>query len=104
MSAMEVDPERVSAYAKTTKQAAGDLSGAQDKLTGTHLSGDAFGELGRTVRAAEAYSKASGTLLGQLSRAVEALHSASEGLDAVAESHRGSDDTAAKHITRAHRA
>ena len=102
MSAMEVDPDRVSAYAKTTGKAATDLSGAHDKLTSTHLSGEAFGELGRSVRTSEAYSKASGTLLSQLQRAVGALHAASEGLDKVADSHRGSDEDAAKHISRAH--
>lgn len=99
---MEVDPDRVSAYAKTTGKAATDLSGAQGKLTSTHLSSEAFGELGRTVRTSEAYSKASGTLLSQLSRAVDALHSAAEGLDKVAESHRGSDEDAAKQISRTH--
>jgi hypothetical protein len=102
VSAMEVDPDRVSAYAKTTGKAAIDLSGAQEKLTSTHLSGEAFGELGRTLRTSEAYSKASGTLLSQLNRAIAALSSASEGLDKVAEAHRGSDEEAAKHISRAH--
>jgi uncharacterized protein YukE len=102
VSGIEVDPERVSAYAKTTEQAATDLSGASETLSGAHLSTEAFGELGRTVRTAEAYSKASSTLLGQLSRAVEALHAASTGLDKVAESHRGADEDAAKNISRAH--
>lgn len=102
MSAMEVDPDQVSAYAKTTGKAATDLAGEQEKLTSTHLSTEAFGELGRTVRTSEAYSKASGTLLSQLERAVAALTSASEGLDKVADAHRGSDEEAAKHISSAH--
>lgn len=102
MSKIEVDPTRVSAYAKTTGKAATDLSGAQSELTSTHLSAEAFGELGRSVRTSEAYSKASGTLLSQLKRGVDALHAAAEGLDQVADSHRNADEDAKKHISRAH--
>jgi Excreted virulence factor EspC, type VII ESX diderm len=99
---IEVDPDWVSGYATTVGAASDELSKASDALGESPLGAEAFGELGRTARTADAYTRAATTLRDQLSRAVASLRSASDGLSAVAAQHTGQDEDSASQIKRTH--
>jgi hypothetical protein len=92
MAGIKVDPDWIVDYAKTAAEAAGRLSDGATVLDTAPLGPEAFGELGRTVRTAEAYQRASTALRAQLDRGVEALTSAGETLRDIADKHRASDD------------
>ena len=91
MSGVRIDPDWIASYAKTVSRSATDLGSARDALRGTPLPGDAFGQLGRNTGADTAYAQAAQTLSDQLSRAVDALTAAAEGLAKTA-GHYGSHD------------
>lgn len=101
MTGVKIDPEWVTGYAKTVVKAADQLDGAADALNGDPLGNDVFGDLGRQVRTAEAYQRASATLRDQLARAIETLHSASDGLNKVAAQFQSSEQGTAQTIKRA---
>jgi hypothetical protein len=92
MAAIKVDPDWVIDYAKKVSSAAGRLADGAAVLDTAPLGPDAFGELGRTVRVADAYQRASSALRAQLARGVEALTSAGESLEDVVGRYRTSDD------------
>ncbi len=92
MAGIKVDPDWIVDYAKTVSAAAGRLSDGATVLDTAPLGPEAFGELGRTVRVADAYQRASTALRAQLTRGVEALTSAGESLEDVAGKYRTSDD------------
>ena len=101
MAGIEVDPGWVNDYAKTVGNASDELRRASDALHRMPLGAEAFGELGRTIRTAEAYTRAATTLRDQLTRAMESLKSASDGLRAVAAQHTTQDEDSAGQIKRA---
>lgn len=103
MAGIKINPDWVGGYAKRVARAADELDKGEDLMQTAPLGQESFGELGRTVRSADAYARASEMLRGQLSRAVEALTSASEGLREVAERYRAADDDSAHLIKRSER-
>lgn len=100
MAGVKIDPDGVTGYARTLARSGEQLGSAKDSLTADPLGVAAFGELGRQVRTAEAYSRASSTLLDQLTRAVETLHSASDALTKVAEKYTTGEQDTAQQIKR----
>lgn len=100
MAGVKIDPDGVTSYAKNLTKSADQLDSAADALNGDTLGVEAFGELGRQVKTAEAYSRAASTLRDQLNRAVESLHAAAGSLTEVAERYVSSEEDAAQKITR----
>lgn len=92
MAGVTVDPDWVSGYGTVVSAAADRLADGAAVLDTAPLGPEAFGELGRTVRTADAYQRASTALRGQLARGVDALAAAAESLGDVAEKYRASDD------------
>ena len=101
VSGVKIDPALVTGYAKTVVKAADQLSGPAGDLNGAPLGNDAFGDLGRQVRTAEAYARASATLRGQLTRAIETLHAASDSLNQVVAQYQASEHATTQTIKRA---
>ncbi|KOX22986.1 hypothetical protein ADK67_22440 [Saccharothrix sp. NRRL B-16348] len=81
-------------YAKRVEEAAEELTRARSELREAPMRPQSFGELGRTLRNAEAYGRAAGLLNQQLDRACEVLTSAAKGLHDVAEHYGAQDDDA----------
>ncbi|MFB9430984.1 hypothetical protein [Streptoalloteichus tenebrarius] len=105
---MSVDGVRVETdwlreYAKRVDQGAQALRRARDTVDAHPLPPEAFGELGRTVRVADAYGRAAALLRQQLDRACEVLGAAGVGLVKVAEHYEGHDSNSASTLRRAHR-
>jgi uncharacterized protein YukE len=98
---ISVDPAWLELYAKRVEAAADELSHARDALRQSPLPPASFGEIGRTLRSAEAYSRAAGLLNQQLDRACEVLASAATGLHTVAGHYGGNEDEAAHLIKKA---
>lgn len=101
--AITVDPAWLELYAKRVDAAAEELTHARDALRQSPLPPATFGEIGRGLRSAEAYSRAAGLLHQQLDRACEVLASAATGLHSVAEHYGGSEDEAVHLIKKADR-
>jgi hypothetical protein len=100
VSGVEIDPEWLTAYAKTAVKGADQLSAVS---AGDPLGNEAFGELGRRIRTAEAYQRAATCLREQLTRAVETLHSASDSLNEVVSRYQTSEHDNVRSIKRADR-
>ncbi|MFD1147969.1 hypothetical protein [Saccharothrix hoggarensis] len=100
---VSVDPRWLELYAKRVDEAAEELSKARDALRDAPVRERSFGELGRTLRNAEAYRRASEMLNHQLDRACEVLTSAGQGLHEVAEHYGAQDDEAVALIKNADR-
>ncbi|MGH3863160.1 hypothetical protein [Actinokineospora sp.] len=100
MTAIKVDPDWVSGYAKKVAENAEALGAGADVLNAAPLTAEAFGSLGRTVRIAESYGRAAEVLRGQLTRAVEALESAAHSLGQVAETYAVSEGDSVREINR----
>lgn len=90
MAGISVDMQRLVEYAKTLDAASRELAACRDRLALT-IGAEAFGPLGTSVRVERAYATAAGALGGQLSRAVDALSSAADGLTRVASEHAAAD-------------
>jgi uncharacterized protein HemY len=91
---VSVDPRWLELYAKRVEEAAEELTSARSELREAPMRPQSFGELGRTLRNAEAYGRAAGLLNQQLDRACEVLASAAKGLHDVAEHYGAQDDDA----------
>lgn len=100
---VSVDARWVELYAQRVDEAAEELSRAREQLRSAPVRPHSFGELGRTLRASEAYTRAAGMLNQQLDRACEVLSAASKGLHAVAKHYGGQEDEAVALIKKAHR-
>ncbi|MBW4715998.1 hypothetical protein [Saccharothrix obliqua] len=98
-----VDARWVELYAKRVDEAAEELDRARAGLRAEPVRAASFGELGRTLRSAEAYQRAAGVLHRQLDRACDVLTSAARGLHAVAEHYGSRDDEAVALIKNADR-
>ncbi|ONI82809.1 hypothetical protein ALI22I_41945 [Saccharothrix sp. ALI-22-I] len=100
---MSIDPRWLELYAQRVDEAAEELTRARAELREAPLRTQSFGELGRTLRSAEAYGRAAGMLNQQLDRACEVLTSAAKGLHDVAEHYGAQDDDAVALIKNADR-
>ncbi|MBO0841468.1 MAG: hypothetical protein J2O49_11680 [Sciscionella sp.] len=99
MAGISVDMQRLSEHAKTLAAASQELAQCRDRIAVT-ISAEAFGQLGKAVRVEEAYASAAGALGGQLSRAINALASAADGLTEVAGGHASADEDNAALLRR----
>ncbi|GAA0237166.1 hypothetical protein GCM10010492_40280 [Saccharothrix mutabilis subsp. mutabilis] len=100
---VSVDARWVELYAQRVDEAAEELSRAREQLRSAPVRPHSFGELGKTLRTSEAYTRAAGMLNQQLDRACEVLSAASKGLHAVAKHYGGQEDEAVALIKKAHR-
>jgi hypothetical protein len=83
--------------------AAEELTAARGALQQTPLGARTFGEVGRTLRSAEAYGRAAELLHQQLDRACEVLKAAGKGLHDVAGHYGGSESDAVHAIKKVDR-
>jgi hypothetical protein len=97
---IKFDADWVGGYAQLAAQSADELSEGVEIMATAPLTDESFGELGRTVGVTDAYASVAGTLHDQLTRAVEALQSASTGLEEVTAKYADSDDLTASTIHR----
>jgi hypothetical protein len=97
---IKFDPEWVGGYGQLAGNSADELSEGVEIMATAPLTDESFGELGRTLGVTEAYSSVSGKLHDQLTRAVEALQSASTGLEQVTAKYVDSDEFSASTIHR----
>lgn len=102
MAGISVDSHWISGYAGTVEQAGEELSRSAATLRGAGLTTNSFGTLGRTIGAAQAYTRAANALLDQLTRAATDLHAAAGSLRTVAGAHSAADAEAARQISRAY--
>lgn len=100
MSGIKFDADWVGGYAQLTAKSAEALEQGERTLETAPLTDESFGQLGRTVGVTEAYASVAGTLREQLGRAVEALGSASDGLEQVTAKYVDSDQLSATTIHR----
>lgn len=100
MTGIKFDADWVGGYAKLAAKSAHALHEGKQTLAADPLTDESFGRLGKTVHSTQAYARVADRLRDQLSRAVEALHSASTSLDKVTEQYVGSDEDNAATITR----
>ena len=83
MTGIQLDATWVGGYAKLTADSAGALAEGVKTMGTEPLDDESFGQLGRQLNTPQAYGKAAQMLRAQLTRAVEALNAASDGLDKV---------------------
>ncbi|MFD9733998.1 hypothetical protein [Umezawaea sp. NPDC059074] len=100
---VSVDARWLELYARRVDEAAEELGQARAHLREAPLSPRTFGEIGRTVRGAEAYGRAAALLQEQLDRACEVLTAAGQGLHDVAGHYGGVEDEAVHVIKQADR-
>jgi acyl-CoA reductase-like NAD-dependent aldehyde dehydrogenase len=100
---VSVDARWLELYAERVDEAAEELAHARAELRNGPLRPQSFGEIGRTLRSAEAYGRAATLLQQQLDRACEVLAAAGKGLHDVAGHYGGVEDEAVQHIKKADR-
>jgi uncharacterized protein YukE len=100
---LQVDSGWLELYAKRVDDAAEELTAARGELQQTPLGTRTFGEVGRTLRSAEAYGRAAQLLHQQLDRACEVLKAAGKGLHDVAGHYGGSESEAVHAIKKVDR-
>ena len=100
MAGIKLDPTLVGEYAQLTANSSDALAGAVETMAIAPLGAESFGELGRALNTAQSYDKAARQLREQLARAVEALASASDGLEKVTATYQDTDDTGMRAIER----
>lgn len=93
MTGIRLDASWVGGYAKLTADSAGALAEGVKTMGAEPLEDESFGRLGRQIRTPQAYGAAARLLRAQLDRAVEALTSASDGLDKVTAVYVDSDES-----------
>jgi hypothetical protein len=100
MTGIKFDAAWVGGYARLAAASADALAEGVQTMAADPLTDESFGQLGRTVHTTQAYSRAAQHLREQLARAVEALGSASDGLEQVTNRYVESDEQGAAHINR----
>jgi hypothetical protein len=100
VTGIKFDADWVGGYAELTAKSAEALGEGVQTMSTDPLTDESFGQLGRTVHTTQAYSRAAGQLRDQLARAVEALKSASTGLQQVSAKYVDSDETSASAMRR----
>jgi uncharacterized protein YukE len=103
MSGIRVQADWITGYAKTVERAADELTAALTALDSTPLGATAFGQLGKTTGAPEAYGRASTALQQQAQRAADALRSAAGNLRTIATTHSSLDEDQAAALSKVHR-
>lgn len=103
VTGIKFDAAWVGGYAQLAGNSADALAEGVKTMAIEPLDEESFGQLGRTVRTTQAYSKAAQLLREQLARAVEALASASDGLEKVTAGYVDSDDEGGVTIRREER-
>lgn len=100
MTGIKFDAAWVVGYAKLTGKSADALAEGVETMDTAPLDQESFGSLGRSVHTTQAYGRAAQSLRDQLTRAVEALTSASAGLDKVTAKYQDSDEAGVQTIKR----
>lgn len=100
MTGIKFDADWVSGYGQLAAKSAQTLDEGVQTMATAPLTDESFGELGATLRVTDAYAQVAGTLHEQLTRAVEALNSASDGLEQVTAKYVDSDELTASDIHR----
>jgi uncharacterized protein YukE len=100
VTGIKLDPTLVGDYAQLTADSSDALAGAVETMAIASLDAESFGELGRALNTAQSYGKAAQLLREQLTRAVEALASASDGLEKVTATYRDTDESGMRAIER----
>lgn len=100
MTGIKLDAALVGGYAQLTADSSDALSGAVETMGVASLDAESFGELGRALNTAQSYGTAARILREQLSRAVEALASASDGLEKVTATYQDTDHSGVRAIER----
>lgn len=103
MSGIRVQADWITGYAKTVERAADELAAALKALDSTPLGATAFGQLGTSTGAPEAYGHAATALRQQATRAADALRSAAGNLRTVAGAHSSLDEEQALALSKVHR-
>jgi hypothetical protein len=97
---IKFDADWVGGYGQLAGNAADELDEGVRIMDTAPLSDESFGELGRTLGVTGSYASVAGKLHDQLSQAVEALRSASTGLEQVTARYVDSDEFTASSIHR----
>jgi hypothetical protein len=100
VTGIKFDADWVGGYAELTAKSAQTLEEGARTMATQPLTDESFGQLGRTLRVTESYASVAGTLRDQLDRAVEALNSASDGLEQVTAKYVDADELTASTIHR----
>jgi hypothetical protein len=100
VTGIKFDAEWVGGYGQLAAKSADALGEGVQTMAADPLTDESFGQLGRTLHVTESYSAVAGTLHDQLTRAVEALESASAGLEQVTKKYVDSDESTASTINR----
>jgi uncharacterized protein YukE len=100
---ISVDPQWLEQYADRIDGTTDDLRRVRDAMKASPLRPQSFGEIGRTVGAAQGYARAAELLNSQLARACETLDAAAKGLHAVAKQYGYHDDDVVQQIKKADR-
>ena len=103
MTGIKFDATWVGGYAQLAGNSADALAEGVKTMGIEPLDQESFGQLGRTIHTTQAYGKAAQLLREQLTRAVEALASASDGLDKVTAGYVDTDDEGGVTIRREER-
>jgi hypothetical protein len=94
VTGIQFDPAWVGGYARLAGNSAEALAEGVETMGAAPLDQESFGELGRTIHTTQAYSSAAQLLREQLTRAVDALNAAAEGLDKITQAYVTGDDDA----------
>lgn len=100
MTGIKFDAAWVGGYAKLAGDSAQALAEGVRTMAVDPLDQESFGQLGRTLHTTQAYGRASQALREQLARAVEALSSAAQGLDAVSAKYQDTDALGVQTVKR----
>jgi hypothetical protein len=100
VTGIKFDAEWVGGYGQLAAKSAQTLDEGVQTMATAPLTDESFGELGATLRVTDAYAQIAGTLHDQLTKAVEALNSASDGLEQVTAKYVDADEMTASTIHR----
>jgi hypothetical protein len=103
VTGIKFDATWVGGYAQLAGNSADALAEGVKTMGIEPLGEESFGELGRTTRTTQAYGTAAQLLRDQLARAVDALASASDGLEKVTAGYVDTDDEGGVTIRREER-
>lgn len=103
MTGIKFDAAWVGGYAKLAGNSAEALAEGVKTMGIEPLDQESFGQLGQAVNTTQAYGKAAQLLRDQLARAVDALDSASDGLEKVTAGYVDTDDEGGVTIRREER-
>jgi hypothetical protein len=100
VTGIKLDAALLGGYAKLAAGSADALAEGVSTMGTAPLGDESFGELGRAMNITQSYGKAAQLLRDQLSRAVEALSTASDGLAKVTAVYQDTDESGMRAIKR----